>query len=353
MKQIKKLPLTIFALCSFSVQADVILLKNGDKLTGEVISKSGNAIEMKTEYADKVIIKWDSVKSLKSDVPITITLDDKQQLTGTAEFSEEGTMKINSAGVYDSKAIALTKVSDINRKIFSGSVNLGGGLSDGNTTRQSYHGDANVELRGVDDKVAFGGLFNYSDDENSVTEKTNLTARNWQVFGTYGHFFSDKFYGYAHALLTNDRLQDIQLRTAFGVGVGYEMYSSDDLNLSFEIGPDYVNTNFYDTPYQCVDKLASNPSACNSIEDNSGMAARWFVNYDQFVLDRSVQLFHNHEGIYDSDIFIRSRTGFRVPLWNGIQFTNELQVDYYNGYAPSADKEDVDVRYLFSVGYGW
>jgi hypothetical protein len=353
MKQIKKLSLAICALCSFSVQADVILLKNGDQLTGEVISKSGDSIEIKTDYADKVVIKWGSVKSLKSDVPMTLTLDDKQQLTGVAEFSEDGSLKINSPGVYDSKAILLTKISDINRKVFSGDINFGGGLSDGNTTRQSYHADANVELRGIDDKVAFGGLYNYSDNEDSATQETTLNARNWQVFGTYGHFFSDKFYGYAHTLLTNDRLQDIKLRSAFGVGIGYEVYSSDDLNLAFEVGPDYVNTNFYDTPYLCLDKVASNPNACDSIEDNSGIAARWFVNYDQFVFNRAAQIFHNHEGIYDGDVFVRSRTGFRIPLWNGIQFTNELQVDYYNGYAPSADKEDVDVRYLFSVGYGW
>jgi hypothetical protein len=242
MKQIKKLSLAICALCSFSVQADVILLKNGDQLTGEVISKSGDSIEIKTDYADKVVIKWGSVKSLKSDVPMTLTLDDKQQLTGVAEFSEDGSLKINSPGVYDSKAILLTKISDINRKVFSGDINFGGGLSDGNTTRQSYHADANVELRGIDDKVAFGGLYNYSDNEDSATQETTLNARNWQVFGTYGHFFSDKFYGYAHTLLTNDRLQDIKLRSAFGVGIGYEVYSSDDLNLAFEVGPDYVNT---------------------------------------------------------------------------------------------------------------
>lgn len=353
MKYTTKLQLATLALCSMTVQADVILLKNGDQITGTVLNKSGNAIEIETAYSDKVVIKWDAVKSLQSDVPMIVTLDDRQQLTGLAAFSNDGTVKINSEGVYNSNPISLSKISDINRKIFTGSANIGGGLSDGNTTRQSYHGDANVELRSADDKVVFGGLYNYSDNEDSATEKTTLNARNWQVFGTYGHFFTDKWYGYAHALLTNDRLQDIQLRTAFGVGVGYEMYSSTDLNLSFELGPDYVNTNFYDTPYLCTDKLASNPDACNSIEDNSGMAARWFVNYDQFILDRAVQIFHNHEGIYDGDTFIRSRTGFRVPIWNGIQFTNEIQVDYYNGYPTSADKEDVDTRYLFSIGYGW
>jgi hypothetical protein len=40
-----------------------------------------------------------------------------------------------------------------------------------------------------------------------------------------------------------------------------------------------------------------------------------------------------------------------VPIWNGIQFTNEIQVDYFSKPAPG--RESVDTRYLFSIGYGW
>ena len=103
----------------------------------------------------------------------------------------------------------------------------------------------------------------------------------------------------------------------------------------------------------CAAKLASDPQAYDLIEDNSGIAARWFFNYDQFILDHAVQIFHNHEAIYDGDIFVKSRTGFRVPIWSGIKFTNEIQADYYNGYPSSAHKKKIDTRYMFSLGYGW
>ncbi|NOT85844.1 MAG: DUF481 domain-containing protein [Methylococcaceae bacterium] len=341
------------ALCVITAHADEVLLKNGDKISGTVINKSGDALELKTDYADKVVIKWDAVQTLKSSKPLTVILKDKQELTGLAETAADGTMTLKSDGVYNTQPIPLNNVNEINKKFFSGAANFGGGLSDGNTTRQAYHGDANVLLRGRDDKVTFGGQYNYADNQDSVTKENSLNARNWQVFGTYGHFFTDKWYGYAHALLTNDRLADIQLRTSFGVGAGYEFFNSKDLNLSFEVGPDYVNTNFYNTSYNCVVKRANDPNACDTLKDTSGVAARWFVNYDQFILNRSVQIFHNHEGIFDGDVFIRSRTGFHVPIWNGIQFTNEVQVDYYSGYPVVAKKQAVDTRYLFSIGYGW
>lgn len=356
MIQKKSLQFATLALCAFSVHADEVLLKNGDKISGTVISKSGESLEMKTDYADKVVIKWTAVQTLNSSKPMTIILKDKQELTGIADTAADGTMTLKSNGVYNTQPIPLANITEINKQFFSGSANAGGGLSDGNTNRQAYHGDANIALRGRDDKVAFGGLYNYSDNTATDATKSTLNARNFQVFGTYSHFFNNQWYGYAHGLFTNDRLQDIQLRSAFGAGAGYEFFSSKDLNLSFEAGPDYVSTNFYDTTLYCGAKLANNPKACDPLTDKSGIAGRWFINYDQFILNRAVQIFHNHEGVFgiqNSDLFIRSRTGFHVPIWNGIQFTNEVQVDYYNGYETVANKKAIDTRYLFSIGYGW
>ena len=349
MKQSQGLQLAALALCAYAAHADEVILKNGDKISGTVLSKSGSVLEIKTAYADKVVIKWDAIDTLNSDKPMTVILKDKQELTGLAGKSENGAMTISSNGVYDTKPIPLTEVTDINKKFFSGSANLGGGLSGGNTERQNYHGDANILVQGHDDRVTLGGQYNYGDNTenpNTANERTVLNARNWQLYGNYAHFFSPKWYGYAHGLFTNDRMQDIQLRTAFGVGAGYQFFQSEDLNLSLEAGPDYVNLNFYDFPFDC-----GRFNTCTPLQDRSGIAGRWAVNYDQFIFSRAVQLFHTHEGIVADDLFIRSRTGFRVPIWNGIQFTNEIQVDYLSKPAPG--KENVDTRYLFTLGYGW
>lgn len=347
MKQKQSLKLLALAVCAFTAHADEVLLKNGDKITGEVLSKSGSSLEMKTDYAEKVVIKWDAIETLNSSKPMLITLKNKQEFTGMAGSGENNSLTLKTDGVYQSQPIPLTEVSEINKKYFSGMANVGGGLSAGNTTRQSYHGDATITVRGRDDRVVLGGLYNYADNEDQVTKKNSLNARNWQVFGNYAHFFTDKWYGYANGLLTNDRLQDIKLRSAFGVGAGYQFYTSDDLNLSLEAGPAYVNVDFYDQSLVCT-KIPT--SLCN-LTDQSGIAGRWAFNYDQFVFNRNVQLFHNHEGLVDGSLFVRSRTGFRVPIWNGIQFTNEVQVDYFSEPAPG--RQSLDTRYLFSIGYGW
>ncbi len=359
MKRKISLPLAVLCAVSISVQADEVLLKNGDKITGTILHKSGSTLEIKTPYADKVVIKWAAIDTLSSDKPISVTLKDKQELIGLAGTSENNALTVKSGGVYDTHPIPLTEVAEINKKFFSGSANFGGGLAGGNTERQNYHADANILMRGRDDKVTLGGQYNYGDNTSNPNGNKNdpipaarpsnqLNARNWQLYGTAAHFFTPKWYGYAHGLFTNDRLQDIKLRSAFGVGAGYQIFESEDLNLSVEAGPDYYNLNFYDFPFNC-----NVAGTCNlgPLQDRDGIAGRWAVNYDQFIWNKAVQLFHSHEGLVASDLFIRSRTGYRVPIWNGIMFTNEVQVDYLSKPAPG--KQSVDYRYMFNIGYAW
>ena len=43
-----------------------LTLKNGDRLTGELLNSTGTEIKFKTELAGEVTVKWDNVKELKS-----------------------------------------------------------------------------------------------------------------------------------------------------------------------------------------------------------------------------------------------------------------------------------------------
>jgi len=55
------------------VTADQITLKNGDHLTGTITSADGTNLNLKTDYAGDLVIKWDAVQSFSSDQPLYIT----------------------------------------------------------------------------------------------------------------------------------------------------------------------------------------------------------------------------------------------------------------------------------------
>ena len=184
----KSWQIAALSLCALTAQADEILMKNGDKISGTVVNKSGDTLEVKTAYADKIIIKWSEVETLSSDKPLAVILNDKQELKGLAGSSKGGAITMKSDGVYQSEPIPLANITDINKpapKFFSGNANFGGAITDGNTNRQSYHMDAGVVLDMISDRVTLGGQYNYADDSGK------LSARNFQLYGNYSHFFSE------------------------------------------------------------------------------------------------------------------------------------------------------------------
>ncbi len=349
--------IALFVLLAFfvlTVKADEILLKNGDRITGTIINKFGNTLEIKTEYSSKILIKWSAIESIKTNQAVLLTLKNKEEVTGVIETSPDNMLTIKKDGIHQSEPIPLSEVTEINKKFFSGQVNVGGAVFDGNTERQSYNLSTDIVVRGQDDRVSFGSQFNYANNTRRDADgrRNNvLNARNFQLYADYSHFFNDQWYGYVHSLFTNDRLQDIKLRSALGIGVGYQIFATGGLNLSIEAGPDYVSVAFYDRPYRCETRLSSDPAACDKIQDRRNVAGRWLTRYDQWLWNRAIQLFHTNEGLATSDLFIRTRTGFRIPLWRGFQFSNEVQVDYFSKPAP--DKEKFDTRYLFNIGYGF
>ena len=74
----------LLLLCVGSVvNAEQISLKNGDRLTGSIVSLDGKKLVLKTIYAGEVSIDWDSVEQFTSDQPLVLSTVDKKTVTGT------------------------------------------------------------------------------------------------------------------------------------------------------------------------------------------------------------------------------------------------------------------------------
>ena len=50
--------------------ADELLMKNGDRLQGSVVSMSLGKLVFKTSYAGDITIKWEEVATLTTDKPV-------------------------------------------------------------------------------------------------------------------------------------------------------------------------------------------------------------------------------------------------------------------------------------------
>ena len=63
--------------------AEQVTLKNGDHLTGSIVSMDGKKLVLKTTYAGEVPIDWSEVSEFNSDkAPLVVTKADKQLVSG-------------------------------------------------------------------------------------------------------------------------------------------------------------------------------------------------------------------------------------------------------------------------------
>ena len=80
--------LIIFSILPLSAQADTVLLKNGDRITGELITKKGDTLQIKTPYSKKIEIDWHQVASLSLDEPVKVIFEEDLSISETSEVNE-------------------------------------------------------------------------------------------------------------------------------------------------------------------------------------------------------------------------------------------------------------------------
>lgn len=319
-------------------QADEIIMQNGDRISGTVVSKQGDTLLFATPYAGELKILWHKVISLRTDKPVHIRLNDQNSIQAQVAPAGPGTVQLQGKELGTQDAIAISKIAQINPpKVATdagvkvkGYINAGFELKQGNSDTEKLHLDTEVVARTKENRYTIGAEYNREKDQNTETVSNRLG------YMKYDHFLREKWYLYANGSFKKDKFKDLNLRSTIGLGSGRQFWESDERNLSLEAGLTYVNDDFIVTT------------------DNDYAALRWAIKYDQRFL-KKLQLFHEHEGLQglesSGDVSIRSKTGIRVPIVDNLKATAQLNADWENNPAPGKEREDL--TWLLSLGYHW
>ena len=327
--------ITIAFLITGNSLADEVRLKNGDRLTGQVIRMEAGKLILKTIYAGEISIVWQEVVGVKTDGSVNVVLNDETILEGTTLSIEDGKMKLDTVNLEAPVSFSLADVKAINPlpvkpvKI-STRVNASVTNERGNTKSDNYYFDGEFVARTEKNRYKIGGELSKEESDGTTT------SQNWLAHGNYSHFLSKKWYLYADTLFEHDEFKDLDLRSTLGAGAGYQIFETPLLNLSISAGLAKVDENF------------------DVAEDNDYSAGQWSVNYDQYFFKNVVQLFHGHTGfvsLEDSDDwFLKTRTGLRFPVYKGFTATLQYNFDYDNQPSVDAEKEE-DTKFIFLLGY--
>ena len=317
--------------------ADEVVMKNGDRLSGQVISMENQTLRLETSYAGEIAIRWDQVATLEPDSDAHVILQDKTAAQGMLKTTGAGQLEVKTDALSEPLRFSAGRVTAINPPPeppvkFKGRMNAGLDVKKGNTDTEAYYLDGELEARTEKNRYTFGG------EANREEESGEETADNWLLYTAYDHFLTQKWFLYTKAGFEQDDFQDLNLRTTISAGSGYQFFESEMKNLSVRGGLAYVNEDY---------------SVAN--QDNDYTAGLWNVQYDHYLFDKFFQFFHHHEGIVSledaEDILLRTRTGLRIPLRKGFHTTLQYNWDWDNAPTPGTDR--VDERYLLTLGYSW
>jgi len=309
--------------------ADEIRMKNGDRLSGELIRMEKELLFFRTTYAEeKLNISWDEIDCIVSDRTLPVEFKDNELLIGKISCPESGKIQIESTILGRSIATPLNKLLAVNPSTYSGVFNLGGSLNSGNTDTKALNVATRFQVKTHKYRFTIEAKYNYG-EANEVTSARNSTGSL-----KYDFFTTKKTYSYAHSLTEQDSFANLNLRNTEGLGLGYQFFDTRLLNLFAEAGISYFNEDV---------KVG---------EDNRDAAGRWAAGLEWEAFPKRLKLFHRQEGYYRFNVnsmVLRTEQGFRVPLLDRI--AANFEVDYRFNSSPEAGKNNSDLNLILGFTY--
>lgn len=322
-------------LLSSCALADTVELVNGDRLSGTIVSMEAEALALKTLYAGTLKLPWGQVSRIASDTPVRVRLADGTELDGQLHNANPRQVRIRIGSLAETAPLALDRIAAINpprhphRTVLSARSSIGGSFASGNSDAQSVHLDGEWVARNPTHRVTLGG------ELNEASQDGVDTASNWRLGLKYDHFVNARTYFYANTRFDHDGQADLDLRSTIGGGVGRQILDRDDLKLSIEGGLSLVKEDYAHAP------------------DERFPGARVGARYEQDVWQGRLTLFHTGDLLLSleslDDYLYQSRTGFRVPVGNGLSLGSQVNFDYDG--VPAAGKNSADTTVIVKLDY--
>ena len=210
---------------AFQAFANEVTLKNGDRVSGKIVSRTEETIVIETEYAGTVTIDADFVKEVSED-----------------EARPEAAEPVQAADAKPATAPEPKRVP----KIFGegplyglvsgwdGNANIGISYTSGNSETTTMTSGIRATKNGGDDKLTVYLRSQWHSNRNSGSMVTTQNA----VWGglRYDRDLNDRVFAFGSYDFERDRPKGLNLRSVVGGGVGHHTIKNDKTELEVLIG---------------------------------------------------------------------------------------------------------------------
>jgi len=248
---------TIFFVLSIAAYADQVTLKNGDHLTGTVVKSDGKTLTLKTDALGSVDIQFDAIQSFSTDTPVYVQNGaDKKIYSGAVSTQDDSVVVASQPPVTIARANIAALRSPAEQTAFdklqnpgllqgwTGGANLGFAVTGGNTETENLDIAFNAARTGLRDKLSLYTNAVYA--KNNAPGATPSTSANLVQGGArYDHDLTPRVFGFVGADFLTNELQDVNLRSVFGGGIGFHLIKNPATSLDLFAGVNYTHESDY------------------------------------------------------------------------------------------------------------
>ena len=320
---------------------DQVVMKNGDKFTGEIKSLEYGELVFKSDYMeDSVHLDWKEVASLRSQDVYIVSLSNGQRVTGlidkmSATENHGKEFKILAEGsTIDVAAPDVITIRQREGKFWNqltGSISYGFGYaSDNNATNSSLGAD--VAFRTAKNAVQLATSSQFS-------SQTNAQNTNRFTFDSYyARMLNTKWSAIGLFTLLKSNQQNLELRSTYGGGFGRRLLQTDRTSIMAIGGAVYSHENYVPAPG--TEPIHNNAEAILGITFSTFRFSRLDLNSQTFVFP----------SISDPGrLRLSSQSNLKVELVRNFWWNFQFYENYDTRPPVNAPKNDTGV----TTSVGW
>ncbi len=316
-----------------AASAAELILKNGDRINGELVGSDGTLLTWASESFGELQVSVDQIKAVNTNQLFKIAgYDSACNFSSPTEVSCFDDHADPIEWVLSSKIEPWSTFKDEYSN--DGYIRLAGKNERGNKISDSLTIEAETSWAKADIKHR---VFAYYDgDRPDGSEETTNEYRLQYYFDWY---FRDRMYLNSYAAIEADQKSGIDSRYRLGTGFGYRLVQTDNHKLTIEAGPSW---------------LTETTSSEFGGDTSDRLAVRWYLDWSYSFVNE-LSLFHNHEYLYSNTDDHRHQTtlrsGLHYPLGKGMY--TELRHEFTYDSEPVDLNEPEDSKFTIGVGYNW
>lgn len=323
-----------------NVFADQITLKNGDRLTGDIIKSDEKALVIKSEFAGEVTVQWTAVDTISSTQTLHVGLKDGQTIVGTATPSDgKVQLQTREAGtVLTTKDSIVVIRSDKEQAAYdasverlrhphladfwSGTLDTGLSLTRGNSAVLSYTLTGRAVRQTDSDKITVYTTAVYG--KNDTTSPSEVIAHQI-TGGIRGDInFSARAFAFGATDFDSNALQNLNLQNVVDGGIGYHLIKTKNTQFDVFGGAGY-NQEFFGS-YTLPNPLPPPPTETLPAVTQRNAEANAGEQFDAKLGSRSTfsetfNYFPNISGPSGYRITFNSVFSTAISKWLGWQFS--------------------------------